>query len=329
MMRNPRPTPFKAPTTHSTHTAGILPRKTQEEPAVTLAVRQVHPLFVAEVSGVDMRQPPDETLMRQIVAAADEFAVLIFPGQQITDEQHVGFTRPFGRLETTIKAYRPGFKGRLDPHVADISNLDDDSNILAATDRRRMSSLGNRQWHTDYTFKEAAGKYSFLHARVVPEDGGETKFADMRAAYDALPDRIKARLEELTAEHSLLYSRGLIGFTDFTPEEQARLGSSPQLIVRTHPGSKRKTLYLASHAMQIHGVPIPEGRILLHDLIEHATQTAFVYTHRWTPGDMVMWDNRCTMHRACEYDAAKVRELHRTTVMEEASSIVLERALSA
>jgi alpha-ketoglutarate-dependent 2,4-dichlorophenoxyacetate dioxygenase len=291
---------------------------------VPLTFRQVHPLFVAQGFGIDMRQPPDPALIQQIVEAADRYAVLIFPGQFISDEQHVAFTRLFGRLETTIKAYRPGFQGRLDPHVADISNLDENNTILAADDRRRMSSLGNRQWHTDYTFKEAAGKYSFLHARIIPEEGGETKFADMRAAYDALPDRMKVRLDGLVAEHSLLYSRGLIGFTDFSPEEQERLGSSPQLIVRTHPGSKRKTLYLAAHAMHIHGMEIPEGRILLRDLMEHATQTAFVYTHRWTPGDMVMWDNRCTMHRACEYDAGSVRELHRTTVMEEASSLMLE-----
>jgi alpha-ketoglutarate-dependent 2,4-dichlorophenoxyacetate dioxygenase len=290
-----------------------------------LSIRQVHPLFVGEVSGVDMRTPPDAVLMHEIVDAADRYAVLIFPGQTITDEQHVAFSRPFGRLETTIKAYRPGFKGRLDPHVADISNLDENSNILSSDDRRRMSSLGNRQWHTDYTFKEAAGMYSFLHARIIPATDGETKFADLRAAYDALPDRMKSRLEGLIAEHSLLYSRGLIGFTDFSPEEKARLGSAPQLIVRVHPGSERKTLYLAAHAMMIHGMAIPEGRILLRDLMEYATQPAFVYTHKWTPGDMVMWDNRCTMHRACEYDPTEVRELHRTTVMEESSTLTQAR----
>ncbi|MGE0417096.1 MAG: TauD/TfdA dioxygenase family protein [Acetobacteraceae bacterium] len=288
-----------------------------------LSIRQVHPLFVGEVDGVDMRTPPSPALMREIEAAADRYAVLIFPRQDITDAQHVAFSQPFGRLETTIKAYRPGFRGRLDPHVADISNLDEDSRILAANDRRRMSSLGNRQWHTDYTFKEAAGKYSFLRAVQVTAEGGETRFADMRAAYDALPDRMKARLDGLVAEHSLLYSRGLIGFTDFSPEEKARLPSSPQLIVRVHPGCGRRTLYLASHAMMIHGMDIPEGRILLRDLMEHATQPQFVYTHQWADGDMVMWDNRCTMHRACEYDPAVVRELRRTTVMEEASSLAL------
>jgi alpha-ketoglutarate-dependent 2,4-dichlorophenoxyacetate dioxygenase len=281
-----------------------------------LTIRPSHPRFVAKVSGIDMRIPPDAATMRAIVEAADTYAVLIFPGQHITDEQHVAFSRPFGRLETTIKAYRPGFKGRLDQHVADISNLDENSTLLAPTDRRRMSSLGNRLWHTDYTFKETPGMYSLLSARVIPEDGGETQFADMRAAYDALPDRMKRRLDNLTAEHSLLYSRGTLGFTDFSEEEKIRLGSAPQPIVRVHPGSKRKTLYLASHAMMIHGMEVPEGRILLKELMDHATRPEFVHTHRWTAGDLVLWDNRCTMHRACEYDPLAVRELHRTTVME-------------
>src|SRR5262249_47909202 len=145
-----------------------------------------------------------------VIQAADTYAVLVFPKQRITDEQHVAFSRPFGRLETTIKAYRPGFKGRLDPHVADISNLDENSALLSPTDRRRMNSLGNRLWHTDYTFKEIHGMYSLLSARVIPDDGGETQFADMRAAYDALPERTKRRLEDLIAEHSLLYSRGTL-----------------------------------------------------------------------------------------------------------------------
>jgi alpha-ketoglutarate-dependent 2,4-dichlorophenoxyacetate dioxygenase len=281
-----------------------------------LTIRPLHEHFVARVTGLDMRVPPDAALMHAVIETADRYAVLIFPCQHITDEQHVAFSRRFGRLETTIKAYRPGFKRRLDPHVADISNLDENSALLSPTDRRRMNSLGNRLWHTDYTFKATPGMYSLLSARVIPEDGGETRFTDMRAAYDALPDRMKRRLDGLVAEHSLLYSRGTIGFTDFTEEEKIRLGSAPQPVVRVHPGSRRKTLYLASHAMMIRGMEVPEGRILLKDLMEHATRPEFVHTHRWTAGDIVLWDNRCTMHRACEYDAREVRELHRTTVME-------------
>ena len=205
-----------------------------------LTARKLHPHFVAEVTGVDMRAPPDAAMVSAITELADTYAVLVFHGQRITDEQHVAFSRPFGRLETTIKAYRPGFKGRLDPHVADISNLDENSALLSPTDRRRMNSLGNRLWHTDYTFKPTPGLYSLLSARVIPEDGGETQFTDMRAAYHALPDRMKRRLDGLIAEHSLLYSRGTLGFTDFSEEEKVRLGSASQPIVRVHPGSGGK-----------------------------------------------------------------------------------------
>ena len=283
---------------------------------MALTIRPLHPVFAATVSGLDMREPPDARLRGAIIEAADRYAVLVFPGQTITDAQHVAFSEAFGRLETTIKAYRPGFQGRLDPRVADISNLDETSSLLSPTDRRRMSALGNRLWHTDYTFKPTPGLYSLLSARVIPAEGGETQFTDLRAAWDALPDRMKRRLEGLVAEHSLLYSRGTLGFTDFAEEEKARLGSAPQPLVRVHPGSKRKTLYLASHAMMIHGMEVPEGRILLKELMDHATRPEFVYTHAWTAGDLVLWDNRCTMHRACEYDPRQVRELHRTTVME-------------
>lgn len=288
---------------------------------MAISVQQLHPHFVGEVSGADLRRPPDAALMADIVAAADRHAVLVFREQPINDEQHVAFSRPFGRLETTIKAYRPGFKGRLDPHVADISNLDEAGGVLAADDRRRMNSLGNRLWHTDYTFKDTPGKYSLLSARVIPADGGETQFADMRAAYDALSPAMQARIDGLVAEHSVLYSRSTIGFTDFTDEERTRLPPVPQRLVRVHPGSQRKTLYLASHAGWIRGMQIPEARMLLRDLMEHATQRAFVYTHQWKVGDLVMWDDRCTMHRAREYDMTQPRDMHRTTVSDEVSSL--------
>jgi alpha-ketoglutarate-dependent 2,4-dichlorophenoxyacetate dioxygenase len=285
-----------------------------------LTATPLHRLFVAEVTGIDLRVPPSAALIEEVTTLNDRYAVLVFRDQALTDAEHVAFTSAFGRLETTIKAYRADFKGRLDARVADISNLDENSEILRGADRRRMSGLGNRQWHTDYTFKECAGKYSFLRALRVTTTDGETKFADLRAAYDALPEAFKREVAGRVAEHSLLYSRGLIGFTDFTPEEAARLGSATQRLVRVHPGSGRKTLYLAAHAMRVLDMEIPEGRILLRDLMEHATQPQFVYTHRWRAGDMVMWDNRCTMHRACAYDPAEVRELRRTTVMEEHSS---------
>lgn len=288
---------------------------------MAISVRPLHPLFVGEVSGVDLREPVDAATISQIVTAADRYAVLVFHDQRITDEQQIAFSSLLGSLETTIKAYRPGHKPRLDLHISDVSNLDEQSRVLAADDRRRMNGLGNRLWHTDSSFKAIPARYSLLSARVIPGDGGETQFADMRAAYDALPVTMKARLEGLVAEHSVLYSRSTIGFTDYSDEERERLKPVPQLMVRVHPGSGRKTLYLASHAGWIQGMPIPEARMLLRDLMEHATRREFVYTHRWTVGDLVMWDDRCTMHRAREYDMALVRDMHRTTVSDGVSSL--------
>jgi alpha-ketoglutarate-dependent 2,4-dichlorophenoxyacetate dioxygenase len=238
----------------------------------------------------------------------------VFPGQVITDEQQMAFSRNFGDLETTVRAYRKDFVPRLDLHIADISNLAPDNQILPKADRRRLNALGNRLWHSDSSFKRIPARFSLLSARVIPHEGGETQFADMRAAWDALPDRMKARLDGLVCEHTQLFSRGSIGFTDWSEEEREKMAPVPQVLVRTHPGSGRKSLFLSSHAGRIRGMEEPEARLLLMDLTEHATQREFVYTHRWTVGDLVMWDNRCTMHRAREYDATRVRDLHRTTV---------------
>ena len=180
----------------------------------------------------------------------------------------------------------------------------------------RTAPLGNRLWHSDASFRAIPAKYSLLSARIVPGGGGNTEFADMRAAYDALPEKTKTQLEGLVAIHSIWHSRGQLDVNKakYTPEEQAALPPVPQRVVRTHPGSHRKTLYLAAHASHIEGMPVPDGRLLLMDLMEHATRPPFVHTHKWRAGDLVVWDNRCTMHRAREYDETQVRDMHRTTV---------------
>ena len=198
--------------------------------------------------------------------------------------------------------------------MADISNLDENNKVLSGHDRRRLNALGNRLWHSDSSFKRVPSRFSLLSARVVPSWGGETQFADMRAAWDALPDRMKARFEGMICEHTQLYSRGKIGFTDWSKEELEKMAPVPQVMVRTHPGSGRKSIFLSSHAGRIRGMDDPEAKMLLMDLSEFATQPQFVYTHSWKVGDLVMWDNRCTMHRAREYDETEVRDMRRTTV---------------
>ncbi len=286
-----------------------------------LNLRPLHDLFAAEATGVSLAVPPDAATLAAIVAAMDRYAVLVFPQQDLTDAQQIAFSECLGPLETTVKAYRPGHRARLDLHLSDVSNLDENNHVIGADDRRRMNGLGNRLWHTDSSFKAIPARYSLLAAHAIPPEGGDTEFADLRAAWDALPAAMQTRVAPLIAEHSLLTSRATIGFTDFSPEETARLQPVPQRLVRTHPGSGRRSLYLASHAGAIRGMPLPEARVLLLDLMEHATQRRFVYTHRWRQHDLVIWDDRCTLHRARPYDMTVPRDMRRTTVSDERSTL--------
>ena len=214
-------------------------------------------------------------------------------------------------------------KRRLANHrLNDISNLDETGKLLAADDRRRMFALGNRLWHSDSSFKRVPAKYSMLHARAVPPSGGNTEFADMRAAWDALPEDRRAALRGLVTEHSLIYSRGQLGFEDYTPEERAKFAPVPQRLVRRHAGSGRETIYLSSHIGQIQGWPRPEAMMLIRDLVEHATQRGFVYSHAWSPHDLVVWDNRCTMHRGTAYDDRRhPRDMRRVTLSDSAPTL--------
>ena len=293
---------------------------------MAIAVRPLHPTLGAEVLGVDLRNPLPAADFAEIEAIFNRYAVLVFPRQLLTDEQQMAFSRRFGPLETN-PSYA-GNKLRLRPEIADISNIDYEGNIQPLDAPKRLFSLGNHLWHTDSSFKHVPARCSLLSAREVPPSGGETEFADLRAAYDALPEERKRQLDGLVLEHSIYRSRSLIGFAEFDKEIYKKLPPVRQMLVRRHPGSGRMSLYLAAHASHVIGWPVEEGRRLIEELIAFATQPQFVYSHRWTVGDLVMWDDRCTMHRGRPYDEAKYRrEMHRTTVSDEINTV--ERAEAA
>ncbi len=292
---------------------------------MAVSVRQIQDGFAVEVEGVDLREPLDSHDVSTIQSAIERYGVLVFHDQLITDAQQIAFSRGFGDLEATVQADRRDYVPRLDVLVSDVSNLNERNELLSRSDRRRLNALGNRLWHSDGSFRRNPSKFSLLSARVVPDEGGETEFADMRAAWDALPPRMQRQIEGLVAEHSLMFSRARIGFGDYAAEERATMAPVPHALVRTHPGSGRKALFLSSYAGRIHGMEEPEARMLLLDLTEHATQRTFVYTHRWRVGDLVMWDNRCTMHRGRAWDETQVRDMHRTTV----AGLSLDEALIA
>jgi alpha-ketoglutarate-dependent 2,4-dichlorophenoxyacetate dioxygenase len=278
-------------------------------------IRQIHPVFVGEVSGVDLRHKLSRDEIAAIEAGMDRYAVLVFRDQNITDEQQVAFSCNFGEIENSAggNVTRPDQK-RLGPLMNDVSNLGQDHTPLARDDRRRLFNLGNRLWHSDSSFRAIPAKYSLLSGRIIAKKGGNTEFADMRAAYDALDGETRAICEDLVCEHSLIYSRGLLGFTDLSDDERLIFRPVRQRLVRTHPVTGRKSLYLSSHAGSIVGWPVPEARAFLRDLTEGATRPENVYVHRWRPYDLVMWDNRQTMHRVRRFDESEVRDMRRTTV---------------
>src|SRR5215510_8289045 len=282
---------------------------------MAVAIRQLHKHFVGEVSGVDLRKPLTAQEAADIEAGMDKYAVLLFRNQDITDEQQMAFALNFGQREnarggniTKKEDYR------LTSGLNDVSNLGKDGKPLPKDHRTHLFNLGNSLWHSDSSFRPIPAKFSLLSARVVNPKGGNTEFADMRAAYDALDDDTKAEIDDMICEHSLMYSRGSLGFLDYSDEEKEMFKPVRQRMVRTHPVTARKSLYLSSHAGTIRGMSMPEGRLLLRDLTEHATQPEFVYVHKWTVHDLVMWDNRQTMHRVRRYDQSQPRDMRRATV---------------
>jgi alpha-ketoglutarate-dependent 2,4-dichlorophenoxyacetate dioxygenase len=289
---------------------------------MTLSIQQITPAFAGEVSGVDITRRLAHDDVAAIEAGMDRYAVLVFRDQHLTDDAQRAFTRNFGTLEASPGGHvATEAERRLPLDMQDASNLDKDQKPLARDDRRRMFNLGNRLWHSDSSYRAVPAKYSLLSGRVVVERGGHTEFADMRAAYDAMDGAMKAVIEDLVCEHSLMFSRGTLGFTEISDAERAMFRPVRQRLVRTHPVTGRRSLFMSAHAGGIVGWPVPEARAFLRDLVEHATQPEFVYSHKWRQWDLVMWDNRQTMHRVTRFDETLVRDMRRTTVAGDAMTV--------
>ncbi len=286
---------------------------------MTLDARALGPSFVAEVSGVDFSRPIDAATLAEIVSAMDRYAVCVFRATGLHDESHIAFSRQLGNLEHAPRLFGKNITRFQHPELFDAGNLDAEGRILV-DERRRIYNKGNALWHTDSSFNEHRASYSLLLAHEIPPVGGDTQFADTRAAYEALPAALQAKIENLWAEHWLWHSRMLAGYPEPTQAEREAKPPARHKLVQLHPGSGRKTLYIASHASHIVGWPVEEGRKLLRELIEFATQPQFVRAVSWKQaGDLVIWDNRCTMHRATAFEDTRYRrDMRRTTVYDSA-----------
>jgi len=289
---------------------------------MVLSLKPLNPHFAAEASGLDLKQPIDARLAAEIEAAMDRYAVLVWRDQHLDEDQQIDFTRWFGPLQQGFGKITGSAKGRFkNPTMGDISNVDAEGVVYPRNHKRIFTAIGNMVWHSDSSFQKPAAKYSLLTGHVLPSWGGETEFADMRAAYDALPARTKQELEPLFTEHWALHSRFMLGDEDYTEAQKAAFPPVRWPLVRVHPGSKRKTLFIGAHAREVVGMTAPEGRLLLGELLEHATQPEFVHRHHWQVGDLVMWDNRCVLHRGKRFDFGERRELRRSTTDDVASML--------
>ncbi len=293
---------------------------------MALTFKPLHPLFAAEASGIDLRQPIDAETAKTIEAAMDKYAVLVWRGQALEEEEQLAFTKWFGPFDMGLQvSLREKTRFRNGGLFGDISNMEIEGGVRARDDRRVFSMLANQLWHSDSSFKSPPARYSLLAGLVIPDDDGDTQWCDERAAYDALPEKTKQYIDGLVGEHSVNYSRELLGSMTFTEEEKRRMPPVCWPIVRQHAGSGRKHLFIGAHVSRIQGMSTAEGRLLLAELQEHATQRAFVFQHQWKVGDLVMWDNRCALHRGLRYDLSKARGLRRSTT-EDVNSIPVQVA---
>jgi alpha-ketoglutarate-dependent 2,4-dichlorophenoxyacetate dioxygenase len=292
---------------------------------MTFTIQPINKDFVAEIVDIDLGSRPSDIDVELLKQSFWKYAVLVFPDQKLSLDQHVNFATLFGPIEMNVNTYQEEIKKhRFDYRVSDISNLDEEDNILATNSRKLMSGLANRLWHADSIFRHKPALASALYALTVVPMGGRTEFADTRAAWDALPEATKVKIDKLVVEHSIFHSRAKIGFTNFTDKERAALPPAMQVLVRTIPENQRKALYIASHAMRIIGMSDSEGIALLDELMSHATQPQFVYSHRWRVGDLVIWDNRCTLHRGTDYDESRYkRDMRRATVSDIGNTVEL------
>lgn len=285
---------------------------------MSLQLNPLHPLFVAEAYGVDLRRPLAPEAVRAIDEAMAQYAVLVFRDQPLDEDQQVGFARHFGKLDAGLRKARAGVHRFKHDELLDLSNVDADGKVVRDNMAKVAANVANALWHSDSSFQKPAAKYSMLHAVVVPPRGGETEYCDLRAAYDALPPDLKEEIAGLRSEHFAFHSRLAMGDATYTPEQMAKFPPVQWPLVRTHPVSGRKVLWVGVHATHVLGRSVPEGRLLLMDLLEHATQRPFVYRHEWRVGDTVMWDNRATLHRGRRWDMSLRREMRRTTTDDDA-----------
>ncbi len=290
---------------------------------MAVEIRQVGDKFAGEVTGIDLTKPLSTESVSAIHDGMDEYAVLFFRGQPLTADEQLAFSKQLGEIEHAIgTSLRDDKDARLPSTFADVSNLDRDERPFDINDRRRLFAIGNRLWHSDSSFKVIPAKYSILHALSIPSRGGNTEFAHMPSAYDAVDEETKGEIDDLICEHSQIFSRQQVGFTELTKEEIERFEPVRQRLIRRHPKTGRKSLYLSSHAGRIDGLSVPDAKLLLLDLVNHATQKKFVYIHKWQMGDLVMWDNRQTMHRVRPFPVNEPRDMRRTTIVGDGPTVV-------